>query len=173
MQRVGKRDARPTSAASERRRQNSASARMSDCFAHLTDVPARDHDTKKLTGELNFRVTRWLNKVLTVNSTVSVSSPALGIAPGAAPSCSVGRCSLDPRPADRRGGCYRLGHQSDESGPPERADAPTKGRIFTSPSEGHEAGTTGAPTKGCIFTLPSEGREGGTTGAPTKGRHLC
>eukprot|EP00976_Prorocentrum_cordatum_P106645 1194494-Prorocentrum_minimum.AAC.4 len=29
----------------------------------------------ELTGELNFRVIRWLYKVLTVNSTVSVSSP--------------------------------------------------------------------------------------------------
>eukprot|EP00976_Prorocentrum_cordatum_P116354 1196149-Prorocentrum_minimum.AAC.12 len=28
-----------------------------------------------MTGELNFRVIRWLNKVLTVNSTVTVSSP--------------------------------------------------------------------------------------------------
>eukprot|EP00976_Prorocentrum_cordatum_P053403 1077677-Prorocentrum_minimum.AAC.1 len=28
-------------------------------------------------GELNFRVTRWLNKVFTVNSTASVSSPRL------------------------------------------------------------------------------------------------
>eukprot|EP00959_Pyramimonas_sp_CCMP1952_P032885 689509-Pyramimonas_sp.AAC.1 len=27
-------------------------------------------------GELNFRVTRWLNKVLTVHSAVSVSSPS-------------------------------------------------------------------------------------------------
>eukprot|EP00976_Prorocentrum_cordatum_P026458 537017-Prorocentrum_minimum.AAC.1 len=30
---------------------------------------------KELVGELNFRVVRWLNKVLMVNSTVSVSSP--------------------------------------------------------------------------------------------------
>ena len=33
---------------------------------------------KQLVGELYFRVMRWLNKVLTVNSTVSVSSPAVG-----------------------------------------------------------------------------------------------
>eukprot|EP00959_Pyramimonas_sp_CCMP1952_P340716 7136664-Pyramimonas_sp.AAC.1 len=31
---------------------------------------------KELTGELNSPVKRWLNKVLTVNSTVSVSSPS-------------------------------------------------------------------------------------------------
>eukprot|EP00976_Prorocentrum_cordatum_P095201 1190086-Prorocentrum_minimum.AAC.2 len=30
---------------------------------------------KELMGELNVRVMRWLNKVFTVNSTVSVSSP--------------------------------------------------------------------------------------------------
>eukprot|EP00959_Pyramimonas_sp_CCMP1952_P236903 4950959-Pyramimonas_sp.AAC.1 len=29
-----------------------------------------------MTGESNFRVTRWLDKVLTVNSTVAVSSPS-------------------------------------------------------------------------------------------------
>eukprot|EP00959_Pyramimonas_sp_CCMP1952_P366137 7668559-Pyramimonas_sp.AAC.1 len=31
---------------------------------------------KELVGELNYRVTRWFNKVLMVNSTVSVSSPS-------------------------------------------------------------------------------------------------
>eukprot|EP00976_Prorocentrum_cordatum_P033448 681103-Prorocentrum_minimum.AAC.1 len=30
---------------------------------------------KKLTGESKFRVRRWLNKVLTVDSAVTVSSP--------------------------------------------------------------------------------------------------
>eukprot|EP00959_Pyramimonas_sp_CCMP1952_P347722 7283845-Pyramimonas_sp.AAC.1 len=32
---------------------------------------------KELAGELNFRVTRWLNKVLTAKFTVSVSSPTV------------------------------------------------------------------------------------------------
>eukprot|EP00976_Prorocentrum_cordatum_P029791 606765-Prorocentrum_minimum.AAC.1 len=31
---------------------------------------------KELAGELNFRVMRWLNKILTVDVTVSVSSPS-------------------------------------------------------------------------------------------------
>eukprot|EP00976_Prorocentrum_cordatum_P091262 1188453-Prorocentrum_minimum.AAC.1 len=36
----------------------------------------RTYDARnELTGKLNYRVVRWLDKVLTVNSTVSVSSP--------------------------------------------------------------------------------------------------